>query len=42
MVAWHTDEGSFWLSNTLIQSLSNSEMIEIARHDAGAAPLRRK
>ena len=31
LVAWQTDEGSFWLSNTLIQSLSDTEMIEIAR-----------
>ena len=31
MVAWQTDEGSFWVSNTLIQSLSDEEMIEIAR-----------
>ena len=30
MVAWQTDEGSFWVSNTLIQSLSDREMIEIA------------
>jgi LCP family protein required for cell wall assembly len=31
MVAWQTDEGSFWLSNTLIQSLSDREMIDIAK-----------
>jgi LCP family protein required for cell wall assembly len=31
MVAWQTDKGSFWLSNTLIQSLSDSEMVQIAR-----------
>ncbi len=31
MVAWQTDEGSFWVSNTLIQSLSDREMIEIAK-----------
>jgi LCP family protein required for cell wall assembly len=30
IVAWQTDEGSFWVSNTLIQSLSDREMIEIA------------
>jgi LCP family protein required for cell wall assembly len=30
-VGWKTDQGSFWLSNTLIQSLSEREMIEIAR-----------
>ena len=30
-VAWQDDSGSFWVSNTLIQSLSVREMIEIAR-----------
>jgi polyisoprenyl-teichoic acid--peptidoglycan teichoic acid transferase len=31
MVAWQDDNGSFWLSNTLIQSLSDREMIDIAK-----------
>lgn len=31
MVAWQTDEGSFWVSNTLAQSLSDREMLEIAK-----------
>jgi LCP family protein required for cell wall assembly len=31
IVAWKEDSGSFWVSNTLIQSLSEREMIEIAR-----------
>ena len=31
LVAWQTDEGSFWVSNTLIQSLSDREMLGIAR-----------
>jgi hypothetical protein len=31
IVAWQDDSGSFWVSNTLIQSLSEREMIEIAR-----------
>ena len=30
LVAWQDDRGSFWVSNTLIQSLSEREMIEIA------------
>ncbi|MGZ5316771.1 MAG: hypothetical protein ACXWFE_13055, partial [Solirubrobacterales bacterium] len=30
LVAWQTEEGTFWVSNTLIQSLSDREMIEIA------------
>jgi polyisoprenyl-teichoic acid--peptidoglycan teichoic acid transferase len=31
IVAWQTDLGSFWLSNTLAESLSNTEMIKIAQ-----------
>ena len=31
MIAWQDDEGSFWVSNTLIQSLSDREMIDIAK-----------
>ena len=31
LIAWQDDEGSFWLSNTLIQSLSDREMIDIAK-----------
>jgi polyisoprenyl-teichoic acid--peptidoglycan teichoic acid transferase len=31
IVAWQTDQGSFWLSNTLAESLSNTEMLMIAR-----------
>jgi hypothetical protein len=31
MIAWQDDEGSFWLHNTLIQSLSDREMIDIAK-----------
>jgi LCP family protein required for cell wall assembly len=31
LIAWQTDEGSFWVSNTLIQSLSDREMIDIAK-----------
>ena len=30
MIAWQTDQGSFWLSNTLIESLSNGEMLKVA------------
>jgi LCP family protein required for cell wall assembly len=39
MVAWQDDDGSFWLSNTLIQSLSDREMIDIAK---GMAELPRR
>ena len=31
MVAWQDGNGSYWLSNTLIESLSNDEMLEIAK-----------
>jgi polyisoprenyl-teichoic acid--peptidoglycan teichoic acid transferase len=31
MIAWQNDDGSFWLTNTLIQSLSDAEMVQIAR-----------
>ena len=31
LVAWHTPRGSYWVSNTLSQTLSNKQMIAIAR-----------
>ena len=31
MVAWQDDQGSFWLSNTLIESLSDRRDAEIAK-----------
>jgi LCP family protein required for cell wall assembly len=31
IVAWQTGQGSFWLSNTLAESLSNAEMLKIAK-----------
>lgn len=31
LVAWQTDEGSFWVSNTLAQSLTDRELIDIAK-----------
>ncbi len=30
MVAWQTDEGSFWISNSLIETISNEDMLRIA------------
>jgi hypothetical protein len=30
MVAWQTDDGSFWLSNSLIETISNEDMLKIA------------
>ena len=31
MIAWQTDQGSFWVSNTLIESLSDREMLKVAQ-----------
>jgi polyisoprenyl-teichoic acid--peptidoglycan teichoic acid transferase len=31
MVAWQTDEGSFWLSNSFIESVPNEDMLKIAQ-----------
>jgi hypothetical protein len=30
MVGWQTDQGSFWLSNSLIETVSNVDMLKIA------------
>ncbi len=42
LVAWQDDEGSFWLHNTLIQSLSDREMIDIAKGMAELPKLGRR
>ena len=31
MVAWQTDQGSFWVSNSLIETISNEDMLKIAQ-----------
>jgi LCP family protein required for cell wall assembly len=31
MVAWHTPKGTYWVSNTLLRSLTNKQMLAIAR-----------
>jgi polyisoprenyl-teichoic acid--peptidoglycan teichoic acid transferase len=31
MVAWQTDRGSFWVSNSLIETISNTDMLKIAQ-----------
>ncbi len=31
MVAWKTDNGVYWISNTLLRSLTNRQMLGIAR-----------
>jgi LCP family protein required for cell wall assembly len=30
MVAWQTDQGSFWVSNSLIETVSNTDLLKIA------------
>ncbi len=30
LVAWQTDQGSFWVSNSLIETVSNEDMLKIA------------
>jgi polyisoprenyl-teichoic acid--peptidoglycan teichoic acid transferase len=32
MVAWQTDQGSFWLSNSYIETVSNTDMLKIAQN----------
>jgi polyisoprenyl-teichoic acid--peptidoglycan teichoic acid transferase len=31
MVAWQTDQGSFWLENSFIETVSNADMLKIAQ-----------
>ena len=31
LVAWRTGKGSYWVSNTLLQSLSQRQMLAVAR-----------
>ena len=31
MVAWETDQGSFWLSNSYIETVPNADMLKIAQ-----------
>jgi hypothetical protein len=31
MVAWQTDQGSFWLSNSYIETIPNADMLKIAQ-----------
>jgi polyisoprenyl-teichoic acid--peptidoglycan teichoic acid transferase len=31
MIAWQTDQGSFWLSNSYIETVSNADMLKIAQ-----------
>ena len=38
LVAWHTDKGSYWLNNTLLQSIDEQEMLEIAETMEDVAP----
>ena len=31
MIAWQTDQGSFWLSNSFIETVPNEDMLRIAQ-----------
>jgi hypothetical protein len=31
LIAWKTDKGVYWVSNTLSKSLTNAQMMDIAR-----------
>ncbi len=31
LIAWRTDNAVYWVSNTLLQSLTNAQMLGIAR-----------
>jgi hypothetical protein len=39
LVAWEEDDAAYWLSNTLTESLTNQQMIEIARGMTGLRPV---
>jgi LCP family protein required for cell wall assembly len=38
LVAWHTDKGSYWLNNSLLQSIDEEQMLEIAETTEDVAP----
>jgi LCP family protein required for cell wall assembly len=38
LVAWHTDRGSYWLNNSLLQSIDEEQMLEIAETTEDVAP----
>ncbi len=38
LVAWHTDKGSYWLNNSLLQSIDEQEMLEVAETMEDVAP----
>jgi LCP family protein required for cell wall assembly len=38
MVSWKTDDGAYWLSNTLLQSIDEAQMLEIAETMQAAKP----
>jgi LCP family protein required for cell wall assembly len=41
LVAWRTDKGAYWLSNTLLQSIEEGQMLEIAETMRTAEPPRK-
>ena len=38
LVAWHTDKGSYWINNSLLQSIDEQQMLEIAETMEDVAP----
>ena len=40
LVGWKTERGSYWISNTLLQTLSAKEMLGVARSLYAAALVR--
>jgi LCP family protein required for cell wall assembly len=38
LVAWHTDRGSYWLNNSLLQSIDEEQMLEIAETMRAVSP----
>jgi polyisoprenyl-teichoic acid--peptidoglycan teichoic acid transferase len=40
LVAWHQGENSYWVSNTLLQTLTNNQMLSMARTASSLAPPR--
>ncbi|HWC08250.1 MAG TPA: hypothetical protein VG458_04290, partial [Solirubrobacterales bacterium] len=38
LIAWHRGENSYWISNDLLESLSNDQMVGMARSAAVMIP----
>jgi hypothetical protein len=42
LIAWHRGENSYWISNDLLQSLSNDQMVGMARSVDVTVPKKKK